>query len=158
MKKDSLKWFLIFVVTLTAIVMLEIFQHNWRMENSRTVTTACNVVEKYAQSSGPRNASLRYYLVLTFSDGQINHETTIMTTRQGYDDVTIGDFALCDVTYDEKSILDILVVDPSVEHYTSEEQGRDLVSALCVVGGIVVLFISLSVFLPNPAAKDKEGS
>ena len=149
MKKSSVRWFLLFILTLAVIVSTEIIQHNWRMENSSTVTAECEVIEKYTQSSGPRNATLKYYLVLSFSEDQTKHETTISTTRQGYEDVTIGESALCEVTYDKKGILDILVVDDSVDHYTRDEQGQDLIRAFCVVGGILVLMVGLSFFLPG---------
>ncbi len=166
MKKGSVKWFLIFLLTLTLVVGTEIFEHHWRMANSHTVSAVCEVVDKHKQrsSNGPgyrgagTGSSLRYFLVLSFSDGQITHETTIQTTSQGFENAKIGDSALCEVTYDQKGILDILVLDTSVDHYTWEEQITDWLWGLGIVGGIIAVLAGLAFFLPDDFKEKKEGT
>ncbi len=148
---------IIFVVAIILYIGMALHVDTTRLQDAQTATAECEVVDKH-YTSQTKSGTRSYYLVLKFENEVCMFNGKIsLENEDDYWNTQVGDVILCDVIYDDIGIMQINVVDGSVDQYTANEEIRIAIWYSLFFSGIFAATGGLfSFMLRDKHEKDEE--
>lgn len=146
-EKKTDRAFFIFLSAIVLLLLLSVIGFNYyELLESKTDISECEVIDKYVERKpNARSTKDSYHLILQFNDREHVLEKNISISEKSfYEDVKIGDYILCNVTYTDDRIIDLTIADESIEQGTANPSMKAMVYFLIIFFLAACLYIAFS--------------
>jgi len=129
-----------------------------RQSNGQTVTAECEVINMYYKTVRKNHAAY-YFELLFLKDGTELEKKICFSDAALFNSVEPGDMILCEVKYDDAGIIDIEIIDPDLNSFSTAKHRTfsiitmSLLSAILLFTAVIYHFHSTK---KKPSIEDEE--